>query len=140
MPGWLVAGARALDARASAPRSATLGSRRTYMQDVHATLVDLLGAEDARAALPLADARRRPLAAATALGAEPTALLATSTAVWEPDDARFGAMQGARALIGSPGSWQCFDTARDPTEEQPRAERDCADLLGLVRQRFPDAR
>jgi hypothetical protein len=67
-------------------------------------------------------------------------LLATSTAVWEPDDARFGATAGERALIGAPGSWECFDTERDPHERHALGDGACADLLELVRQRFPAAR
>jgi hypothetical protein len=138
VPGWLIAGARVLDASQRAALRA-LGSRRTYMQDVHETLVDLLGAEDARASLPLASlvtgrSLLRPL------HGEPTALLATSTAVWEPDDARFGAIQGDRALIGAPGAWRCFDTNRDPTERQPLEEAACTDLRERVRQRFAAAR
>ncbi len=138
VPGWLLAGAHVLSGAQRASLLA-LGSRRTYMQDVHETVVDLLGVEEARAQLPLASlvtgrSLLRPLRS------EPTVLLATSTAVWEPDDARFGAMVGGRALIGSPRSWQCFDAERDPGEEHPLAESSCADLLTLVRQRFAAAR
>jgi hypothetical protein len=138
VPGWLIAGAHALDASQRAALRA-LGSRRTYMQDVHETLVDLLGAEDARGSLPLAGlvtgrSLLRPL------HGEPAALLATSTSVWEPDDARFGAMQAGRALIGAPGAWNCFDTNSDPTERHAVPEAACADLLARVRERFPAAR
>jgi len=138
VPGWLLAGAQVLSGAQRASLLA-LGSRRTYMQDVHETVVDLLGVEEARAQLPLASlvtgrSLLRPLRT------EPTVLLATSTAVWEPDDARFGAMVGGRALIGSPGSWQCFDAERDPGEQHPLGESSCADLLTLVKQRFAAAR
>jgi hypothetical protein len=137
IPGWLIAGKHVLD---GAQRSAlrTLGSRRTYMQDVNETVVDLLGAEDARASLPLASlVTGRSLL--RALRGEPTALLATSTAVWEPDDARYGAMQSGRALIGAPGAWRCFDTDADPTEHQPMPEKACADLLQIASQHFAAA-
>jgi hypothetical protein len=101
--------------------------------------VDLLGLEDSRAQLPLAGlvegrSLLRPLRD------EPTVLLATSTAVWEPDDARFGAIVGDRALIGAPGAWQCFDTGRDPGEERPLGESACGALRELVRERFAGAR
>jgi hypothetical protein len=138
IPGWLIAGEHALGSGQRASLLA-LGSRRTYMQDVHETVVDLLGLEDARVQLPLAGlvtgrSLLRPL------GRDPTVLLATSTAVWEPDDARFGATAGERALIGAPGSWECFDTERDPHERHALGDGACADLLELVRQRFPAAR
>ena len=138
VPGWLLAGAHVLDAsQRGALRG--LGSRRTYTQDVHETLVDLLGAEDARASLPLARlvtgrSLLRPL------HGEPTVLLATSTSVWEPDDARFGATRAGRALIGAPGAWWCFDTDRDPAERQALPETACADLLDRVKEGFPAAR
>jgi arylsulfatase A-like enzyme len=138
VPGWLVAGEHALTAGQRASLLA-LGSRRTYMQDVHETVVDLLGVEDARAQLPLASlvvgrSLLRPLQG------EPTVLLATSTAVWEPDDARFGATVGGRTLIGSPGAWECFDTGHDPGEQHALRGSSCADLLAVVRQRFAAAR
>jgi hypothetical protein len=138
VPGWLLAGEHALSPRQRANLLA-LGSRRTYMQDVHETVVDLLGVEDARAQLPrasLVEGRSllRPIQG------EPTVLLATSTAVWEPDDARFGARVGGRTVIGAPGAWQCFDTGRDPGEQHALREPACADLLAVVRQRFAGAR
>jgi arylsulfatase A-like enzyme len=138
VPGWLVAGAHALSGEQRASLL-TLGSRRTYMQDVHETVVDLLGVEDARAEIPLArlvEGRSllRPLRG------EPTALLATSTAVWEPDDARFGAIASSRKVIGAPGAWECFDVESDPGEQHALGESSCADLLDLVRQRFAGAR
>jgi hypothetical protein len=138
VPGWLVAGPRALSDGERATLRA-IGSRRTYMQDVHETVVDLLGLEAARASLPLASlvtgrSLLRPL------GVDPTALFATSTAVWEPDDARFGAARGNRGLIGAPGAWHCFDTDRDPGERQPLPDGSCVDLLDVVRRQFPAAR
>jgi hypothetical protein len=74
------------------------------------------------------------------LHGEPTVLLATSTSVWEPDDARFGATRAGRALIGAPGAWWCFDTDRDPAERQALPETACADLLDRVKEGFPAAR
>jgi arylsulfatase A-like enzyme len=138
VPGWLLAGAHTL----SDPQRATLralGSRRTYTQDVHETVVDLLGLEDARASLPLANlVRGRSLL--RPLGEEPTVLLATSTSVWQPDDARFGAMRGGVALIGAPGAWACFDVDRDRPERHPLQDASCTVLLDLVKQRFDGAR
>ncbi|MGD0527865.1 MAG: sulfatase-like hydrolase/transferase, partial [Polyangiaceae bacterium] len=138
IPGWLLAGSHVLG-RGELGSLLALGARRTYMQDVHETLVDLLGVEESRGQLPRASlvtgrSLLRPLRG------EPTVLLATSTAVWEPDDARFGAMRGRRAVVGSPRSWGCFDTEADPGERHPLPESSCADLLGVVRERFSDAR
>ena len=106
---------RRTSARSTRAQRAALLSHagsRTYMQDVHETVVDLLGLEDARASLPFASlVTGRSLLRDRAAGEGPTVLLATATSVWEPDDARFGATAGERALIGAPGAWSCFDTA-----------------------------
>jgi len=116
VPGWIAAGPRAMDdERVAALRS--YAGVRTYMQDVHETIVDLIGLEDARATLPLAPlVTGRSLLRARPSGRGPTALLATATSVWEPDDARFGAAQDEMVLVGAPGAWACYDTARDPLE------------------------
>jgi hypothetical protein len=106
---------------------------------VHETVFDLFGQEDARASLPLANLVRGRSLLRPYWG-DPVALLATSTAVWEPDDARFGAMRGDRVVIGAPNAWQCFDTRADPGEHKPLPERVCDDLLALVQQRFVGAR
>lgn len=136
IPGWIVAGPHAVDAAGRAALAGYAG-HRTYTQDVHETIVDLFGLEDARARLPLADlvtgrSLLRPYAG------EPTALLATSTAVWEPDDARFGVMRGDRLVFGAPtGGWACYDLAKDPGERSPRSPDWCPDLLDVARRAFP---
>ena len=132
VPGWIVAGPRALDATR---RTALLShaGRRTYMQDVHETVVDLLGLESERAALPFASlVRGRSLLQDRPAGEGPVVLLATATSVWEPDDARFGATAGERVLLGAPGAWSCFDTARDPHEHAPLPGASCEDLRAAV--------
>jgi hypothetical protein len=135
VPGWLAAGPHALgDGERAA--LATYADHRTYTQDVHETIVDLLGLEDRRASLPLASlvtgrSLLRPR------GDEPAVLLATSTAVWEPDDARFGVMRGDRMLFGGPtGSWACFDLAKDPSEHSMRSPDWCPELLVMARREF----
>ncbi len=128
VPGWIVAGSSAIDPAQRAALRSHLG-RRTYMQDVHETVVDLLGVEDARGTLPFASlVTGRSLLRARPGGEGPTALLATATSVWEPDDARFGATAGERALVGAPGAWACFDLARDPRERSPLPGPACDDL------------
>lgn len=138
VPGWITAGAQALSAGQRAA-IATYGGRRTYMQDVHETIVDLFGLEEARASLPFANlvtgrSLLRPWAG------EPTMLLATSTAVWEPDDARYGVMRGDLALFGGPdGAWSCFDVSRDPSERMRRPASACGDLASIADSAFSAA-
>jgi arylsulfatase A-like enzyme len=132
VPGWIAGGPRALDDAARAGLASHAG-RRTYMQDVHETVVDLFGVEAERAALPFASqVTGRSLLRARAEGPGPIALLGTATSVWEPDDARFGATRDERALVGAPGAWSCFDTARDPRERAPLAGAACDDLRAAV--------
>ncbi|MGO9838824.1 MAG: sulfatase-like hydrolase/transferase [Polyangiaceae bacterium] len=135
VPGWLVAGRNAVGdlQRLSL---ATHGGHRTYTEDVHETVVDLFGLEEERASLPLAGlvtgrSLLRPR------GEDPPMLLATSTAVWEPDDARYGVMLGNRVLFGGPtGSWSCFDLSVDPGERSPHPAGQCGDLLEVAKRSF----
>ena len=89
VPGWIVAGPAALTGD---QRTALLthAGRRTYMQDVHETVVDLLGVEDARATLPFAALVTGQIAAA-----QPAARRWTDRAPGNGDQ-RLGA--GRRAL------------------------------------------
>jgi membrane-anchored protein YejM (alkaline phosphatase superfamily) len=128
IPGWLIAGPSAMTDEQRAALHGHAG-RRTYMQDVHETVVDLLGLEGWRAGLPFATlVTGRSLLERLAPGPGPTVLLATATHVWEPDDARFGATRGEVALVGTAGRWACFDTSRDPLERTPLPPPACDDL------------
>jgi arylsulfatase A-like enzyme len=137
VPGWMVAGARALT-REQRAAIRTYAGFRTYAQDVHATLVDLLGIADARGTLPLASliggrSLLRPRVAAD----EPAVLLSTSTAVWKSDDARYGVMQASRLIVGAPwGSWTCFDTERDPGERDPLTSNACGTMQETASSAF----
>ena len=137
IPGWITGGPNALSADRRAAL-ATYAGHRTYAEDVHATVVDLLGLHDAEASLPEAThvfgrSLVRPWKRAT----EPLSLLATSTAVWEPDDARYGVMRGEHKLVSSAQkSWVCFDLSRDPGEHKPLAAEACGDLLVTARSEF----
>jgi arylsulfatase A-like enzyme len=128
VPGWIAAGPHAVGGdRIAALRS--YAGVRTYMQDVHQTVVDLLGLEDQRGRLPFAtQVTGRSLLRERPSGPGPTALLATATTVWEPDDARFGAARDDLVFIGAPGAWACFDTARDPQEKAPLNPAACDSL------------
>jgi glucan phosphoethanolaminetransferase (alkaline phosphatase superfamily) len=135
VPGWIAAGAQALSG-AQRAAVATYASRRTYMQDVHETIVDLFGLEESRTSLPFAALVTGRSLLRPSSG-EPTMLLATSTAVWEPDDARYGVMRGDVALFGGPdGAWRCFDIARDPSERAPRPASACGDLASIAGSAF----
>jgi hypothetical protein len=105
---------------------------------VHATVVDLLGVDPSRSDLPLAGlVRGRSLLRPYSPREEPVSLLTTTTAVWEPDDARFGAMQGDRALMGAAsGPWRCFDTRADPGERRELASDVCTELARAAEAAF----
>jgi hypothetical protein len=137
VPGWIAAGANVLSVEQRVAL-ATYAGRRTYAQDVHATLVDLLGLHDARSTLPCSSlVGGRSLLRPRALHPEPSSLLATSTAVWEPDDARYGVMRGDRVLVSSAQrSWVCFDLGRDPGEHDALPATACGGLLDTARWAF----
>ena len=137
VPGWIVGGARGLTdpQRAALPAWA---SRRTYTQDVNATVLDLMGAFDLRGTFPYAERltgrsllRRPP-------PGEPRVLMSTASGVWEPDDAKYGVMQGdVLAVRSAGGAWWCFDIRADPRETQPRGMvPGCAPLIDLGTRRF----
>ncbi len=138
IPGFVVGGGAALD---TAMRNglATFTTQRTYMMDVHQTVVAALGLSTARASMPLASrAHGRSLFAPRVPEQDPFALLSTSTAVWEPDDPRFGVVYRDRKLWGPPGApWKCFDLSRDSGEHFPRTGSDCDELLNVARFGFP---
>jgi hypothetical protein len=136
VPGWIAGGRKGLDDAARAALGSYAG-RRTYAEDVHETVVDLLGVEASRAMLPLASRVTGRSLLRTSAPSEPTVLLATSTAVWEPDDARFGVRRGERVLMGAPqSSWACFDTARDPSERAVLPAAACRDLREVATRAF----
>jgi hypothetical protein len=65
-------------------------------------------------------------------------LLSTASGVWEPDDAKYGVMQGdLLAVKAAGGAWWCFDIRADPGEHSPRgALPGCAPLIDLGSRRF----
>jgi arylsulfatase A-like enzyme len=144
IPGWLALGPHALGPLSGAALHAlaTYRGARTYTQDVHATVLDLLGVYDQAPSLPLAGkVGGRSLLRPRVAAEEPTALMATSTAVWEPDSAWFGATLGEWLLAAPPAApWLCYDHARDPTERTSLPESSCPVLLRReVHRAFPAA-
>ncbi len=136
IPGWLSAGPTALEgAQREALRG--YGALRTYSQDVHMTLVDLVGMFDVHATFPFAQ-----LTTGRSLLRGPprpsSVLMSTETAVWEPDDPQYGMMSDTRLLVGSASSpWKCFDLVGDPEEWAPVGVGACWGLLRTAERAFP---
>ncbi len=137
IPGWALAGkdALTLDQRRGL---GTYMQRRTYSQDVNATLLDLLGAFDARAQFPYAAELTGRSLVRPATYTEPTVSMATATGVWEPDVFVYGVMRGDRLLVGTPAqTWFCFDIPTDPREIAPHAASYCGDMRAIAKKAFP---
>lgn len=138
IPGFIVGGANVLgEERVRALR--TFAGRRTYLADVNATIVDLLGLGAVHDTLPYANPDARSLIDKRGwLAAEPATLLSTTTAVWEQDDVRNGVMLGNRLLVGGPSrSWTCFDITEDPGEVVPRSVDRCGKRMRDAAKAFP---
>jgi arylsulfatase A-like enzyme len=138
VPGWLVAGPHVLGQRAHIALQSYAGAR-TYAEDVHATIVDLFGAGDARATLPLADkVKGRSLLRPRDAREDSFAFVATATGVWEPYDPWFGLLWRELAYIGPAGEpWACYDTKRDPMQLTPLPADACATLAAAAKGAFP---
>ncbi len=139
IPGWVLAGKDALtsDQRRAL---ATFAQRRTYSQDLNATLVDLLGAFDERARFPYAAEVTGRSLLRPATRVEPTVTLTTATGVWEPDVFVYGVMRGDRLLVGTPAqTWFCLDIPTDPREISPHAASHCGDMRDIAKKAFPGA-
>lgn len=137
VPGWLVAGPRALDA---AQRSAlrTFAGRRTYSQDVQATVIDLLGVFAVRDTFPFASLVHGRSLVRPADPEEPTVILSTSSGVWEADEPKYGVMRGDRLLVGSATNrWTCFDMASDPRQGTPLTGTTCGTMMDAASLAFP---
>jgi arylsulfatase A-like enzyme len=136
IPGWLIAGPHALsqDQRTALQ---SWSSRRTGSQDLNATLVDAIGAYDARATFPYADLATGDSLLRTAGPAKPL-YMATSTAVWEADDPKYGGFFNSKVVVTSQaGNWDCFLLGVDPKEQTWRPAKACGDLPDGVMRAFP---
>jgi len=137
VPGWIVGGDRGL----SPPERAALAGwaeRRTYSQDVNATVLDLLGVLGQRGSFPFQERLTGRSLVERPGRDEPRVLLSTASGVWEPDDAKYGVMQGdLLAVKSATGAWWCFDIKADPDERAPRGMLPgCAPLIDLGSRRF----
>ncbi len=132
IPGWLVAGPRALE---PSQREALAGwvDRRTFSRDVNATVLDLLGALDARGGFPYADQLLGRSLLRPATAGDPPVPLSTASGVWEPDIAKYGVMAGDLLVVrGARSRWDCYDAKRDPGEHNAHAKDiACLSLMGI---------
>jgi hypothetical protein len=137
IPGWIISGENALTKQQRFSLK-PYSHRRTYSQDVTATIVDLLGAFDDRSKFPFADLTNGRSLVRLPSGPEPTMPLATATGVWEPDSFEYGVMRGDHLLVGSPAAtWSCFDITRDPREYAPHPASACGSMVVDARRAFP---
>lgn len=137
VPGFVVAGARALDAERVASLR-TYAKHRTYLADVNATVVDLLGLGDARLKLPFSSSNARSLVQKPGWVSEPLTLMSTASAVWDEDNVRNGVMLGDKLLVGAPGGgWTCFDAARDPGQNEALPAARCGRRMNAATSLFP---
>jgi len=140
VPGWLVAGPRALEG----PRRDALAAwrdRRTFTRDVHATMLDLLGVLDARGTFPFADRLLGRSLLRPPGPDEPAVPMSTGSGVWEPDITRYGAMAGDLLAVRAPASpWECYDVTLDPHEVTRSMDARCLGLMLAGAQAFETAR
>ncbi len=137
IPGWIVAGPRALDDAQRAALAAWHG-RRTFSRDVNATVLDLLGVLDQRAGFPFADRLAgRSLLRAPAPD-EPAVPVSTASGVWEPDDAKYGILSGDLLTVRTATSrYACYDGRVDPTQHKEAAGPACFQLISIAGRTFP---
>jgi arylsulfatase A-like enzyme len=140
VPGFLLAGARALDPTQRAAL-ATYAQRRTYSQDLHATVLDLFGVYDEHTKFPFADRVTGRSLLRETLGFEPAVVLSTASGVWEePDSPKYGIMRGDLLAVRSArGPWQCYDAKSDPGQHAQAPIERCSILIGVGDERFAAA-
>jgi arylsulfatase A-like enzyme len=134
VPGWILAGPSALDAQQRASVQAFRG-RRTYTQDIHATLMDLLGVLDQKG-LPFEELTAGRSLLRPPPREEPMVLLSTASGVWEADVTRRGVMRGHLLAVQSGTDWLCYDTKQDPQEHIRTGRERCAPLIAFGDRRF----
>lgn len=138
VPAFVVAGPDGLSEKERAGLAA-YRTRRVYNQDIHATIVDLLGLAAEAKRAPYANARTgRSLLVAPQGDAEPVVTLANANGIWGIDRPMFGAMQGPRkAMARENAPYVCFDTAADPGERRPLPPEACGAAFEATKHLFP---
>jgi glucan phosphoethanolaminetransferase (alkaline phosphatase superfamily) len=132
VPGFLVAGPHVLSEDQLAALR-TFARKRTFLIDVTATIVDLIGLADQRPKLPFGDRMRGRSLLQPRPAVEPTAFLSTASAVWQPDTITHGYVQGDRVLVESKGGNRaCYDLTTDPAEKKPLPPAACGALDELL--------
>ena len=136
IPGFVVAGDKALsEEQLAAIRS--FRDRRVYGQDINATIVDLVGGWDYRAALPFSSL----LAGRSVLrppSGEPIVTASTTSGVWEDDNPVYGVIMGDRKVVGGDTTpWVCYDAGTDPGERIAMPAGRCPALLKAAILRYP---
>lgn len=138
VPAFVVAGPEGLSADERAGLAA-YRERRVYNQDIHATVLDLLGLAQEAKRVPYAQARTgRSLLVVPRDGTEPVVTLANANGIWGIDRPMFGAMQGPLKVMARENApYVCFDTARDPAERTPLAPEACGAAMEATKGLFP---
>src|SRR5205823_13761059 len=113
----------------------TWHDRRTFGQDVNATVTDLFGLLGQRDKLPYASLLHGRSLLHAASPAEPDVVMSTTSGVWENDRAAHGIMRGDRLLVGAEGApWICYDQNGDPTQVIPLEVARCGNMIEVARR------
>jgi arylsulfatase A-like enzyme len=132
IPGFLVAGQNVLTEENRAALR-TFSGKRTFLVDVTATIVDLLGLADRRPSLPFGNRLRGRSLLRPRPDAEPIAFLSTASAVWQPDTVTHGYLQGDRVVMETKGGKRaCYDLTTDPAQKNPLPPPACGALDALL--------
>lgn len=139
VPAWMLAGARALSVEQRAA-FATHHDRRVFHEDVNATILDLLGALEARVSFPNGARLQGASLLRPPPPAPPVVSMSTTSGVWFDDGPVFGVMSGEWKVTGKEaGAWGCYDVASDPAEKKRLEAPACpAPLVAEARRRFPN--
>jgi len=140
VPGFLLAGDRALTAE---QRDAlrTYRDRRTYDQDVQATLLDLFGVLDQRQKLPFGDLMTGRSLVRPRPALEPLVPMSTTSAVYEDDDAVYGVRRGELLAVATEVTpFRCYDSKFDARQQRTVPASRCEPLIEAARATFPEVR
>ncbi len=137
IPGWLIHGPNAL----TNDQLKALDSWKTFRagsQDFHETVIDLFGEYDARSTFPFSS-----LATGHSLlreeGQGLPLFVATSTAVWESDESKYGVIEGDKKLFATAGGyWACLNLKTDPFERAVASLHFCRGMDTLLLHEFPE--